>query len=42
LRGGGPNQAEGRPGYAPGYRAPRGDQTGTRPSIRQGDKGPHR
>jgi hypothetical protein len=37
LRGGGPNQAEGRPGYAPSYRAPHG--TGSRPKIRPSDVG---
>jgi hypothetical protein len=36
------SNAENRPGYAPGYRAPRGDKTGSRPSIRRGDVGPHK
>ena len=36
------SNAENRPGYAPGYRAPHGDKTGTRPSIRKGDVGPHK
>jgi len=35
------SNAEGRPGYAAGYRALHGDKTGTRPSIRKGDSGPH-
>jgi hypothetical protein len=41
LRGGGANQAEGKPGYAPSFRAPRGSPSGTRPKIRPGDTGPH-
>jgi hypothetical protein len=35
------NNAEGRPGYAPGYRAPHGEP-GDRPRGRKGDAGPHR
>ena len=39
LRGGGPSGAEGRPGYAPSYRAPHG--IGSRPKIRPSDVGPN-
>jgi len=36
--------AEGKPDYAGGYRAPRGDKSGYRagPPLRPGAKGPHR